>query len=582
MTRWSILPAYLVRTAGFAFDRLAPLRCSRSAAAAEALDDAAAARLAAGRALDEALSQERYAENPAFDDPATRKVLSRHVKHARAFARQLPDAAPATAPATEVPVEALREVVRVVPKVAALADALAAAHAHWQDLRRTFAEIFAADFEQARVAIRRLYRDDLRLQEAVFLESPEAFERISQLIATDGPRNVRARQRERLAIMYAQRFCAKNDTNSICGPHGVAYLTDDADSGAADAARIGIVTEDARRETYFSHWAAQRLLDEAVRRAGEDPDAGLAAITTFRLHPAARVEDGAVAWCVMDHDATTSFRRRYARSALPPAGARLLRAMSRPRSGAELAALAGELELGADEIAGFVDDLVGAGIVLRGPVLPPGLFHPLRAVAAEVERWAPSDARTWALVEVEAVEALLAAFARAALPTGSRCSTSSARGSRRPPAARRRAARAATTPIARVLHEDCYVEVRSELGEARAALDDAVPALVAALELPLELARERVREWFRARFGAGVRVPALEVHRAFDDDCVLEAPAATPRAAALRTAMEHVRDALGAPLRRPPVVRRGYPPATCAARSTASPRLRTPATSAPT
>ncbi len=40
-------------------------------------------------------------------------------------------------------------------------------------------------------------------------------------------------------------------------------------------------------------------------------------------------------------------------------------------------------------------------------------------------------------------------------------------------------------------------------------------------------------------------MPVLEVHRAFDDDRVLETPAATPRAAALRLATERVRDAIG-------------------------------------
>jgi hypothetical protein len=537
VTRWAILPAYLVRFAGFAFERLEALRCSGAAAAATALDDAVAARLAAGRALDEALGQARYAENPAFDDPAVRKVLSRHVKHARSFARQLSGAAP--------PDESLREVVRVVPQVAALEGELRQTHARWQDLTLAFDRAFAEEFERTRVAIRRMYQDDERLQEAVFLESPEAFERIQQLIATAGPRNARARQRERLAVMYAQRFCAKNDTNSICGPHGLAYLSGpEAPPGGTEGggiARIEIAVEEARRETYFSHWAAQLLLDEAVRRAGS---AATAPITTFRRNPTAHIEDSAVAWCVMDHDATTSFRRRYARSALPPAGARLLRTLALPRTQSELAVLAGELELEPDEIASFVGDLVDAGVVLRGPQLAPGLFYPLRAVAAEVERWPASDARSWALAEVAAVEELLAAFARARLPerlelfhrlvtrfeevTGE----TAARGEGRHYADRS------------VLHEDCYAEVHADLGPARASLDGALPVLVSVLELSLERSRERVREWFRARFGAGVRVPALDVHRAFDDDRVLEVPASTPRAVALGAAIDRVREVI--------------------------------------
>jgi hypothetical protein len=343
------------------------------------------------------------------------------------------------------------------------------------------------------------------------------------------------RQRERLAAMYAQRFCAKNDTHSFSGPFGVGYVTA---AGAGDVPGIEIAARGARREVYFSHWAAQRLLDEAVRRAG-----GTAPVT-LRLHPTARVSDGSVAWCVMDHDATTGFRRRYARSVLTGAGARLLRALMRPRTHAELAALAVEIGPSADELDGFIAQLVEAGIVLRGPILAPGLFHPLRAVAAEVERWPPSDARTWALTEVAAVEELLAAFARA--PLSDRVELhrrlvaqfeEATGGSARRGGGRHYADRS-------VLHEDCYVEVTSDLGAARAALDGALPALVSALELPVELARERVREWFRARFGEGVRVPALEVHRAFDGDRVLDAPATTTRAQALRVAIERVQGAI--------------------------------------
>jgi hypothetical protein len=525
VTRWSILPAYLVRFAGFAFDRLEVLRCPRAAAQEEALANAAAARVAAGHALDEALGQERYADNPAFDDPVARKALAHHVKRARAFAQRLSD--------TPLPAEALREVVRVIPRIAALAAELDRTHAQWQDAARAFENAFAEDFAQARVALRRLYHDE-RLQEAVFLESPEAFARIQQLIATEGARNARARQRERLAAMYAQRFCAKNDTNSICGPIGVGYVSA---AGGSGAARIEIAVEDVRRETYFSHWAAQRLLDEAVRRADDT------SLITLRLHPMARVQDTSIAWCAVDYDGTT-FLRRHARSELPEAGARLLRALARTCSAAELARFAGELGLDDDELAPFIEQLVGAGVVLRGPMLPPGLFYPLRAVAAEVEHWPQSEARTWALAEVGVIEDLVAAFARA--PLAGRIDLFRQLGARFEASAGGTATRGSGRHYAdrSVLHEDCYAEVRSDLGAARAALDAAIPVLASAIELPLELGRERVREWFRARFGEGVRVPALEVHRAFDDERVLETPATTPRAAALGLAIERVQGAI--------------------------------------
>ena len=171
MTRWSTLPAYLVRAAGFAFARLDTLRCSKSAAAVHVLGDAAAARLAAGTAFDRQLGTERYADHPAFDDPAVRKAMSRHVKTIRAFARRSID--------EPVPTASLAEVTRVVPRIGALGAELVEAHARWREATRTFAATFAVDLERSRDALRALYRDDERLQEAVFLESPQAFDRKS-------------------------------------------------------------------------------------------------------------------------------------------------------------------------------------------------------------------------------------------------------------------------------------------------------------------------------------------------------------------------------------------------------------------
>ncbi len=152
----------------------------------------------------------------------------------------------------------------------------------------------------------------------------------------------------------------------------------------------------------------------------------------------------------MDHDATTAFRRRYMRSALQPDAARLIRELGSPRTPAEIAALAGSLGLALDtgELAGFLDELVAAGLLLRGPALPPGLFEPLRAVVTEVMAWPASEAQAWALTEVAALEELIAAFARGPAGPARRATRGSRRGSPRPRAPRRAAARGATTPIA--------------------------------------------------------------------------------------------------------------------------------------
>src|SRR5436853_7090141 len=86
--RCRVLPAFIVRPAGFSFARLAALRFARSVAAARELAAASAARHAAGRDVDDALGRERYRDHAAFDDPAARRQLVRHIKRARMFAHQ--------------------------------------------------------------------------------------------------------------------------------------------------------------------------------------------------------------------------------------------------------------------------------------------------------------------------------------------------------------------------------------------------------------------------------------------------------------------------------------------------------------
>ncbi len=512
------LPAYLVRVAGFAYARLEPLRCSSALASAAVLDAAIAARLATGRTIDELLERETFPVTATFDR-AARKQLVRHAQRVRASARELAD----------LPDEALAAVLVAVPQLA-IAE-LREHHAAWVAARDAYEREFATELERAREGLRSLYRDDPRLLESVFLESPEAYVGVRQLVATGGPRNSRARQRERLAMMYAQRFCAKNDTNSICGPLGVAYLDEPTKPTA-----IEVVTEDLRRETYFSYWAAQRLLDAALRRAGD------AAPRTWQIQPSARLDADGVSWCTMDHDATSVFRRRYARSPLPPAGIALLRALASSHDARALAALAPSLELEVDELSEFVDELTAAGIVQRGPIVPPGMFYPLRAVAAIVEAWPDSEARAWALGEVAALTALVEAFGRA--PLEQRVTLFETLSARFTEATGDAASRGEGKHYAdrSVLHEDACIEVRAQLGAARVALERTLPSVFSAIELPLELARERVREWFRARYGEGVRIPALEAHRAFDTERVLETPATTERSNELRRAMDAVRE----------------------------------------
>lgn len=537
MKQLSLLPAHLVRVAGFPFARLDALRCARSVAALEGLDAAADARHRAGTSLDYAISQERYSDNPMFDDVGVRKAFSKQVKQSRAFARVLADVDP--------PRESLAEVGRIIPRVQPLIDEVLTSHARWRAGLRAYAETFAREFELSRAALRDLYKADRSLQESVFLESVEAFDRVQQLLSTEGPRNARARQRERLAAMYAQRFCAKNDTNSICGPHSVAYFGPPVE----EVTHIELSPDRLVRQTYFSHWAAQALLDAAVQRAGEQ------ARRLKRLNPSAYIEHieptdpvtvavSAVSWCVMEHDATSTFRRKYFKSPLSRAAADLLSALRVARMPSEIADLATALGLEVDEALGFIDELEKVGLVLDGGLLPPGLFYPLRAVAGVITSWPDSEAKTWALSEVASFERLVGEFACA--PLEQRLALSHELTTRFVEATGMAATRGEGRHYAdrALLHEDCHIESRSRPAKVHRELETTLPLIIAALELPQELSRERVREWFRARFGEGKRVAALDAHRAFDTDNVLEQPCSTPRAAALRTAMQRIRHAL--------------------------------------
>ncbi|HTE49417.1 MAG TPA: hypothetical protein VK698_00980 [Kofleriaceae bacterium] len=535
---WRLLPVYLVRLAGFAFERLDRLRSSAAADAAAVLLAAESARSRSGASLEAALGQQRYAENPAFDDPATRKELAAHIKRARAFARK--------PGGVERPDAALSAAAALFPSVAAIVDRLRAADDSVRAAAAAYQDVFVRELEVARSALRNLYREDPRLRESVFLENPAALDRLIQLLQSDeGARNVRARQRERLATLYAQRFCAKNDTNSICGPHGVGWIGPrDASAGPARPPRIAIEVEEGRRESYFSHWAAERLLACAAVRAGES------AVVPVRVNPTASLQDDAVAWCSMEHDSTSTFRRAYARADLTAASGFLLRLLSeRPRVFDEVAAVAAaELEVERDEIDAFVDQLARAGLVDRAVVLPPGSFRPLRAVAREVERWPAGDGREWALTQVERFEELVAAFARAGLDE--RRQIYDQLVSAYEEATQDRATRGEGKHYVdrAVIHEDCFASVSSDLGStAEAAIESDLPVLLRAVALPLELAREQVATWFRARFGEGRRISALEAHRAFDLERAAEQPLG-PRGQALTDGIARVQETIGCAL----------------------------------
>jgi len=501
---WRVLPAMIVRVAGFAFQRLAALRFPATVACMNALDTARAERASTGIALDREISEQRYSDNPAMDDPAVRKALSRHVKHVRKFARQeLPD----------VLADSMTEVVREIPAIATTAKALLSAHRVVTSASADLERVFATELGEKRAVLRNMF-DDVRLQESTFLESADAFDRIEQMRGSAGARDARARQRERLAMMYLQRFCAKNDTNSICGPLALAEL-----ATAERPRTISIATEGERRRTYFSHWAAESLWQTASDRTG---------VVTLALNPTARRDGANVAWCVIDHDATKTLRRRYRRATLPDEAMTIIEALEREPF---------TQHGGLDETAA---ELVEAGLITR-VVLPPGLFYPLEDLERRLATWQPSADRDRSLAQIAELRGLVAQFERADLSGRAQIQHTMASLFEAATGVDAERGKGSHYADRSLLHEDCHAVATVEIGtETTSPLVVALGPLAAAASLPLELARENVREWFQRKFGSD-RVPAMDVHRLFDSEAASTIEANTPRAAELRAAMDRVR-----------------------------------------
>jgi len=538
-----LFSAFLVRMSGFSAKRLESLRLDRACAALEALERARAERVEVGRALDVALSQERLNGNPAFDDPEERRRLRALLRRTRERARE----------GGELVLGELEEIGRIFPGCGVASAALASAVERERTADTAYLAAHAADLERAREALGRLFEDPA-LREAVLLQSREAYRRLGNLrsappgepgatVTTGGrspigtghvgqgaspgpgasaatheraqrdegdalpPRDARARQRERVAALYAQRFCAKNDTNSLCGPHAGAFFEDAERGPLALRAEAAL----ANRRSYFSHWAAEALVAAWAARCG--------APVRPRVNPLSRREGDQVTFCRMELSQPGGWKRRHGRATLPP---EVLQALDAGEPGEAL------------------DAAVEAGLALEQR-LPVGSFHPLddaeRALAAfpagperdaavadlrELQVQLERFERGGVAERLEASEALDATFERA---TGG-------------PAARGQAQHYADRWL---VHEDCAAQVEVTLGPgARASLAEALEPLVQACALPMERTREAVRSAFAARFGEGRRVPALEALRWFDQESPARAAPASPLGESIAAAIHRV------------------------------------------
>jgi hypothetical protein len=235
---WALFQRFVLRRAGFAFDRMGGLALTTSA---PALDAAVQATTRLQAAIDDwnrerfpmALEEWRRSRDTAAKCALER--VARAVKRGQAPVAQDADAAAPLLPGMADWVASFRSCV----------DRLQAAELAYR-------AAFAQDFQACRSALSALAdSDDFR--EAVLLLAGSA---PALSMHSDSPRNSAVRQREQLLFKYAQRFCAKNETNSFFGP--VHY----GDVAAAPRALELAYDWDRRpvqRRAFFSHWAIDEL-----------------------------------------------------------------------------------------------------------------------------------------------------------------------------------------------------------------------------------------------------------------------------------------------------------------------------------
>jgi hypothetical protein len=130
----------------------------------------------------------------------------------------------------------------------------ATCHLAWVAQRRRAESAFRSDRSRLQRRLHELASDE-KVQEAVFLSSPDVFDNVWSRYVENGPRDdgADARRTERLVYSYLQRLCAKNETTSFFGPMGYGEI-----AGDDDAIEI-LPAEPPRRTTFVAYWAVEAL-----------------------------------------------------------------------------------------------------------------------------------------------------------------------------------------------------------------------------------------------------------------------------------------------------------------------------------
>ena len=237
-----LFPHFLFRATGFPFEPLERLGCSWTLELAEELLEEEAA---ATRRAEAFLGRVREAVREGRAGGAL-SAASRRVRRRRPVETELLGRLAAEGHAEEAALLADR-------------DRLLAAAA---ETRAAAAAAFAAATERAQRALAGQIADE-RYREAVLLSSPGALDGLERAAFGDKPR----RQAESKALLYLQRFCAKNDTISFFGPVSWGRFAPAAAESLDLAWNGGGLSG---RHVFFEHWMVDRL----ARAAEADPRLG--------------------------------------------------------------------------------------------------------------------------------------------------------------------------------------------------------------------------------------------------------------------------------------------------------------------
>lgn len=248
---YELAPLFVVRMAGVPYDVLEPLATPRAIAAAREVGARSEALDRAARTALEALRRPAPARSTRVEE--LRNAIGRRLP--------LPSLEPGDPP----------EVVAYAAERRALDDL----HAHHAEVLR----------EELAAGWRALRRAAIRFLPDYALFASPAVEGLAADLRPDGEwalKRLSDKGRDRTLLMYVQRLATKNESLSAFGPRA---------AGRVDAGARGLRLEPAPgllRAAFLERWVADAIV------AAMNADAETRAEVAPRLHPSARIADGAV------------------------------------------------------------------------------------------------------------------------------------------------------------------------------------------------------------------------------------------------------------------------------------------------